>query len=257
MSDANKLSPKLIAALAWILLTGAAHADDINLLSAASMQTVFSEVLGDFERTTGNKVNVRYSTMGAITGRVAGGEKADLVISSPASISNLVAQGRIKSGSEVLIARTGIGAIVPAGAPKPRVDSAEDFKRALLEAKVVVYANPAGGGAAGIHIAKLIEKLGVVEQMKAKTVYGAGGDVAEVTVAQGRGALGLTQVSEIVGKAGMQFVPLPEELQNYTGFVAGIPSGSSPSPAVGAFIAFLKTPAALAVMKEKGMRVEP
>jgi molybdate transport system substrate-binding protein len=237
-------------------LAGTVSAEEIQLLSAASMQTVFKEVLDDFERTTGNKVNVRYSTMGAITGRVVGGERADLVISSPASISNLVAQGKIKSGSEVLIAKTGIGAVVPAGAPKPRVDSAEDFKRALLEAKVVVYANPAGGGAAGIHIARLIEKLGIAAPLKAKTVFGAGGDVAEVTVAQGAGALGLTQVSEIVGKPGMQFVPLPEELQNYTGFVAGIPAGTNPPPAVGAFIAFLRTPAAIAVMKEKGMQVD-
>ena len=38
--------------------------------------------------------------------------------------------------------------------------------------------------------------------------------------------------------------------------VAGIPLGGKASPAVGQFIAFLKTPAAIAVMKEKGMKVD-
>jgi len=257
MSDGIKTLPAVLFAALTLGLSapGAAH-DDIQLLSAASMQTVFKEVLPDFERSTGNKVTVRYSTMGAITGRVAGGERADLVISSPASISSLVAQGKIKPGSEIQIAKTGVGAVVPEGTPAPRIESADDFTRALLAAKVVVYANPAGGGAAGIHIARLIEKLGLTEQLKAKTVYGAGGDVAEVTVAQGRGALGLTQVSEIVGKPGMQFVPLPEALQNYTGFVAGIPADAKPSAATSALLAYLRTPAAAAVMNEKGMLVD-
>jgi molybdate transport system substrate-binding protein len=214
------------AATLVALAAGSTLAEEIHLLSAASMQTVFKEILGEFERSSGHKVVVGYGTMGAITGRVAGGEQADLVISSQASISSLVAQGRIAAGSELLIARTGVGAVVPGGDRKPRIESADDFKRALLESKVIVYANPAGG------------------------------DVAEVTVARGPGALGLTQVSEIVGKPGMQFVPLPEDLQNYTGFVAGIPAGARPSEAVAALLAFLRTPGAAAVMKAKGMKID-
>jgi ABC-type molybdate transport system substrate-binding protein len=77
-----------------------------------------------------------------------------------------------------------------------------------------------------------------------------------VTLAQGDGALGMTQVSEIVGKAGTQFVRLPDELQNYTGFVAGTPVGAKQGEAVAAFITFLKSPAAIATMKAKGMEAE-
>ena len=229
---------------------------EIRLLSAASMQTVFKEIIGDFERQSGYKVNLQYSTMGAITDRVARGEEADLVISSPASISALVDQGKIDAQSKVIIARTGVGMVIPAGDSLPRMASLDDFKNALLAARVVVYANPAGGGAAGVHIARVIEKLGIAGELKPKTKYGVGGDVAEVTIAQGPGAVGLTQVSEIVGKAGMQFVPVPDEVQNYTGFVAGTPSGAQPSQGVKAFIAFLRRPEAAAVMKSKGMRVD-
>jgi molybdate transport system substrate-binding protein len=156
----------------------------------------------------------------------------------------------------VTISKTGVGIAVPASSPVPRIASVEDFKRALLAAKTVVYANPAGGGAAGIHIARVIEKLGITEQLKPKIKLAAGGDVTEVTLAQGDGALGMTQVSEIVGKAGTQFVRLPDELQNYTGFVAGTPVGAKQGEAVAAFITFLKSPAAIATMKAKGMEAE-
>jgi len=233
-----------------------AEPQELRLLSAASMQTVFKEVIGDFERRAGYKVSLRYSTMGAVTDRMMGGEQVDLVISSPLSIAALAAAGRIQPGSEVTIAKTAVGMVVPAGDPLPRSISVEDFRQALLGARVLVYPNPAGGGAAGVHIARVIEKLGIAEQLKGKTRYGAGGDVAEVTVAQGSGALGLTQVSEIVGKPGMQFVPVPEPLQNYTGFVAARPSGAAASEPALAFMAFLRTPEAVAVMRSKGMQVD-
>ena len=196
------------AALVAALLAGAnqARATDIRLLSAAVMQTVFKEIVGDFERTSGHRLILTYATMGAINQRILAGETADLVIGSTPSISVLVKEGRINADSRVTIAKVGVGVVVPTGTPKPRIASIEDFKRALLAAKIVVYAEPAGGGAAGIHVARVIEKLGISEQLKPKTKFGAGGDVTEVTLAQGAGALGMTQVSEIVGKPGAEFV---------------------------------------------------
>jgi molybdate transport system substrate-binding protein len=233
-----------------------ACAEEIRLLSAASMQTVLAEIVGDFERNSGHKLTIQYNTMGAITDRVSGGEQADLVISSPASIATLASRGKIDAKTPVTIARTGVGIVVPAGTPKPAITGIDDFRRALLAAKVIVYANPAGGGAAGIHVARLIAKLGLADELKPKIKLGAGGDVTEVTLAQGEGALGVTQVSEIVGKPGAQLVSLPDELQNYTGFVAGIPAGAKQSEAVAAFITFLKSPGAIAVIKAKGMQIE-
>ena len=140
---------------------------------------------------------------------------------------------------------------------KAYVTSVEDFKQALLAAKVLVYADPVRGGAAGVHIAKVLQRLGISEQLKAQITLGAGGDVTEVTIAQGNGALGMTQISEIVGKSTAEYVgPLPAELQNYTVFIGGVPSGSMPSDALTALITFLKSPTALAAIEAKGMRVD-
>jgi len=78
-----------------------------------------------------------------------------------------------------------------------------------------------------------------------------------VTLAQGDGALGMTQISEIVGKPGAEFVgPLPDELQNYTGITIGIPTGAQPSQTVTTFVKFLHSPAASAAFRAKGMQAE-
>lgn len=246
-----------LAAVMVIAATDSTRAAEVRVLSAAAMQTVLNEIAADFERGSGHKLNFTYTTMGAITHRVLAGETADVIIGSTASMERLAKEGKIDPDSRMRLARVGIGVVVPAGTPKPPIGSAEELKRALLAAKTVVYADPAGGGAAGIHIARLIETLGLADELRAKTKFGAGGDVTEVTLAEGSGALGLTQISEIVGKTGADFVgPLPGELQNYTGVTAGTPSGHLPSRPVASFLRYLQGPKAVAVIKAKGMEVD-
>jgi len=234
-----------------------ARAAEIRLLSAAAMQTVFAMITDDFERTSGHKLVFAYTTMGAITQRVIAGETADLIIGSTQSLDRLAKVGRIDPASRVTIAKVGIGAVVPSGTPKPPIGNADELKAALLAAKTIVYAFPAGGGAAGVHIGKVIEQLAIAEQLKPKTRFGQGGDVTEVTIAQGPGAFGMTQISEIVHKPGAEFVgPFPPALQNYTGVAIGTPAGAQPSEAVKALIAFLHGPSAVAAIKARGMEVE-
>src|SRR5262249_42511193 len=159
------------------------------------------------------------------------------------SISTLVKEGKLRLESQFTICKVGVGLVVPSGTRKPMIASPTDLERALLGAKTVVYADPAGGGAAGIHVARVIEHLRIAEQLRPKTKFGAGGDVTEVTLASGPGALGLTQISEIVNKAGAEFIgSLPEELQNYTIVAAGVPVSMTETEALAAFIAFLKSP---------------
>jgi molybdate transport system substrate-binding protein len=253
----TRLAASSALVMALLAAGDRAGAAEIRILSAAVMKTVFDQTVDGFERASGHRLIISYGTMGAINQRILDGETADLTIGSTASMAGLVQKGKISSESSLTIAKVGVGVVVPAGTPKPRMGSIEDFKRALLAAKTVVYADPAGGGAAGIHVGRVIEKLGISEQVKPKTKFGAGGDVTEVTLAQGEGTLGVTQISEIVDKPGAEFVgPLPDELQNYTGITAGSPTGAKQPEAVAAFMAFLKSPTTAAAMKAKGMQTD-
>jgi molybdate transport system substrate-binding protein len=248
-----------LSLLATVLLAGGfpAQAADLHLLSAAAMQTVFNGIAPEFERTSGHKLLISYATMGAITRRMLWGEYPDLVVGSTASIATLAKAGRIRPDTQVTICKVGVGLVVPSDTPKPPLGSVEDFKRALLAAKLVVYADPAGGGAAGIHVARVIEQLGLAEQVKPKTKLGKGGDVTEVALALGEGTLGITQISEIVDKPGAEFVgPMPNELQNYTGVTLGVPADARPSESAAAFIAFVQGPIAAAAIKARGMEPE-
>ena len=233
--------------------SSASHAQEVRVLSAAAMQSVFKEIRDEFQRTSGYRLVLHYGTIGAVNEWIMGGEEADLIISSSQSMPSLVYQGKIQAGSQTAICQTGVGVVVAEGI-ELSVNSVEDFKRALLAARTVVYADPARGGAAGIHVAKVVGKLGLTEQIKPKLRLAAGGDITEVTLSLGPGALGITQISEIADKRQAQLAgPLPEELQNYTVFVAGVPADAPQSDGAAALLKFLRNPKAIAVIKAKGM----
>src|SRR4051812_37060454 len=183
------LLPTLAALAALIASHDVVVAGELRLLSAASIQEVFKEVLGDFEQTSGHKIILHYATMGAITERIRCGEAADLVISSRQSVATLLNEQRIEAGSQSSITKVGVGVVVPSGSPVPAVATVEDLGRSLSAATTIVYADPGRGGAAGIHIARLLEQLGLADRLKPKIVLAAGGDVTEVTLSKGEGAL--------------------------------------------------------------------
>jgi len=236
---------------------GETRAAEVRLLSAAAMQSVFKNVAGAFERTSGHKLVISYGTIGAIAQRVQGGESADVVIGSSLSMPPLVKDGKIDGASLVTVCTTGIGMVVPVPDAVPPLTSADDFIAAVTGAKVVVYADPVRGGAAGVHVGRVLRELGIAGRLKSQIALAAGGDVTEVTLAQGPGALGVTQISEIVGKPGAEYVgPMPDELQNYTVFVAGTPAKARSPEAVTSFIQFMKSPVAAAAIRARGMEVE-
>jgi molybdate transport system substrate-binding protein len=144
--------------------------------------------------------------------------------------------------------------MVKAGAPMPNVATVDDFKKALLAAKSVSYIDPASGGSSGIYVAKLLERLGIADQIKPKEKLKKGGHVADL-IKDGTAELGIHQISEIVPVKEVTLVgPLPPEIQNYTTYAAGVSAAAKSGEAARALIAHFSGPEAAAVLKAKGMQ---
>lgn len=257
--DAAKASPRKIAvglvALACFGLAGITQAAEIKVLSAGALGGIVKSLAGEFERSSGHTFVVDTATAGAVAKRVAGGEAADVIITTTPQMGNLVKQNKVVAASSAQLAKVGVGIMVKAGAKAPRLASEEDFKKALLSASAIVYTDPATGGASGIHIAKVLKTLGIAEQVSSKTVLVKGGEAVKATAQRGNAAIGMTQISEIVGQDGVELVgPLPEKLQGYTVFSVGVAAGSKRMEAANALVRFLKGSSATAAMKAKGMQ---
>ena len=239
-------------ALLGITTGSTASAAEIKLLSASALHPAIDALIPDFEKSSGHKVTVAYGTAGAVADRVQKGEAADIVISSVPMIDRLQAQGKVVAADRVILAKVGVGAFVRKGAAKPDVSSAEAFKRSMLAARSIAYPDPAGGGASGIYVASLLERLGIAAEMKPKTKLSTLGTLY-ASVASGDVEIGFNQVSEILAQPTLELAaPLPAEIQNYTQFAPGIVAGSSQADAARALVAFLSSPAAQTVLKAKG-----
>lgn len=230
-----------------------AGAAEVKVLTAGAFKQVVLALAPNYERQTGNKVVIDNGTTGQLKARINGGEAFDVVVITPAVVDEMIKSGKVAAGTEVKLAGVGIGVVVKEGAPKPDISTVEKFKAALLKAKTVAYIDPASGGSSGIYIDKLLEKLGIADQIRPKAKLKKGGHVADLIVS-GEAELGIHQISEIVPVKGAVLVgPLPQEIQNTTIYAAGMSAATKDKDAAKELIEYLSGPDAAAVLKSKGM----
>ena len=240
------------ALLAGLITAQGVAAAEVKVLTAGAMKQVVLAVVPQFEQQTGHKVTVSNDTAGVLQKRIDGGEAFDLAIITPAVVDDLITKGKIATPRTDL-ARVGVGVAVKSGTPAPDISTVEAFKRAVLAAKSVAYIDPASGGSSGIYVAKLLERLGIADQVKGKAVLVPGGLVAE-RVVKGEAELGIHQISEIVPVAGATLVgPLPADIQNYTTYSAGVGTAAKEAEAAKALINLMTGPGATQMLKSKGM----
>jgi molybdate transport system substrate-binding protein len=225
-------------------------AAEIKVLSSIATREAYNELVPQFEKSSGHKVVTTWAGTTAIMQKMAAGERHDLIVISGTEIDELIRQGKIIADSRVNLARCGIGIAIRAGAPKPDVSSADALKRALLAAKTVGYTS----GPSGIYMGKLIERMGIADQIKPKFRSVPSGGTIGTIVASGDCEIGFQQVSEIVHIPGVDFAgPLPPEVQHVTVFCCGVQTGSANDVAGRSLASFLSSAGAAAVMKKHGL----
>src|SRR4029078_749682 len=243
----------IVFALTLSGFASSAFAAEVKVLTAGAFKQVVLALVPDYEKQTGNNVVVDNDTAGGLKKRIESGEAFDVAVITPAVIDELAGAGKIAAGSRVQLASVSIRVVGKGGAPKPDVSTVDAFKRALLEARSVAYIDPASGGSSGIYIDKLLERLGIADQVRPKAKLKKGGYVAELIVS-GEAELGVHQISEIVPVKGAVLVgPLPKEIQNTTTYAAGLSAAAQNKDAAQALIKTFSGPAAANVFKAKGM----
>ncbi len=238
-----------------LLMVGiSAEAAELKVLSAVAMRTVLEDLGPKFERATGHKLAITFAPIGVIVKRIQDGETGDLVIVSRQGIESLAKDGKVVAGTGTVLASSGVGVAVRKGAPKPDISSPEALKRTLLAAKSISYTDPALGSASSIHFTKVLDRLGIVNEMKSKTIFPKIPGQAGLLVANGEAEIAVDQVQVFIPVSGIEIVgPLPGNLQDTIVFSSAVMASSKETEAGKALINFLRTPEAGAAIKAKGM----
>jgi molybdate transport system substrate-binding protein len=211
---------------------------------------LFNELGPQFEKASGHKLSIHFDSTPNIIARVNSGAAFDVAVVPVDVFKDAAAKRRFAPGPTIDIARVGYGVIVRAGAPKPDITTPDAFKKALLDAKSIASV-PAS--AAGAYIAKVYERIGIGEDMKAKTRVQSGPTAIAPAVAKGEAELGIF-LTNVFNTAGVELVgPFPADLQQELLFASAIAADAGERDAAKALIDYLKTPAAIAAIKAAGM----
>lgn len=216
----------------------------LKVISAGAVEYIITPLGPQFTRESGVPVTFTFNTIAGVRKRLADGEHGDIVIGTMAAIRQMEEAGTVVAGSPVELGRTRTGICVREGAPLPDISTPEAFKAALLGARSFAYTDPKAGGTSGIFLEGLMERLGILSEVKAKSVMCINGEDVVRKVVSGQAELGSTFLSEFnLVKGVMSAGALPEAFGNATSYAAALLTIGRAPEIARSFIAYLKAPA--------------
>jgi molybdate transport system substrate-binding protein len=242
------------AAIAALLLAQAAVASaaDLKVYSTIGVKSAIEELAPKFEKATGNKLDISWGLISAFTKKAQEGDVPDVLIVSRGSIDGLTKDGKIAAGG-VTLGSSIFAFGVKHGAPKPDISTVDAMKKTLLSARAVGYTDPAAGGASGVFFAKMIEKLGIASEIKAKSKFPPPAGFVGTLLTSGEVEIAFQSKPELTTTEGVDVLgPPPGDLGNTTVFAAGVGAATKDAAAGNALLKFLTSPEAQETFKAKG-----
>lgn len=220
----------------------------MRVLSSLAIKEAYLELVPQFEKKTGHRVETEWLGMVDILKRVKAGEAADIVIASQKALGELKSLGKVPA--VVDLAKSGVAVAVKKGAKRPDIGSAEAVKRALRAAGSIAYSS----GPSGVYLAALFQKWGIAAELEPKITQTPPGTAVGPLVARGEAEIGFQQMSELLPIPGIDIVgPLPADIQVITVFSGGVHAAAKQADAARAWLAFLTSPQSAPVLRRHGM----
>jgi molybdate transport system substrate-binding protein len=240
----------IACAVMLITPTGSLRAAELRLLAGGAMANVWAEIKPQFEQVSGHKLEIFFGTTPNLIKEATSGKPFDVGVVPVEVMQDTAARSKFVAGPTINIANVGLGVAVRAGAPKPDIGTPDALKATLLKAQSIASIPES---ATGYSIARVFDRLGITEPMKAKMKAQPNPAQVVAVVAKGEVELGLFLIN-VLTAPGLDVVgPFPPELQENVVFTAALAFETKNASAATALIEFLKGPAAVTIIKSKGM----
>jgi len=239
----------MLMALALALAVAPARAADLQVIAGGGIAVPLNEIAAQFEQTSGHKVVIRYGTAPELI-EIARTTPFDLAVTPSEVFQDESAAEQLVPGRTTDIARVGLGVAVRTGAPKPDIGTSDALKQALLTARTV---GTIPASAAGAQVMKLFDRLGVAKEVKAKLQAAANPTKLLEVMTSGQAELGIF-ITNVLTANGLDMVgPVPAELDYVLTYTSGIARRAAQAQIARAFLDYLRSPQATAVLKARGL----
>lgn len=230
--------------------------ETIKVITTVAMQGVLDKLAPELAQSVGHGIAMAFGPPSAAVNMVRAGESADVVIATPEGIEELAREGTVDGASSQIVARMIMGLAVGLNEPKPAIGTPAEFKQALLDTRSVIHADPSTGSPSAAHFLRVIEQLGIAEEIKRKTTLRAG--VVAHAVASGECAMAVQQLAELMLVDGVHVLgPFPPALQNVVPLAAAVHARSAAPQAAKALIDLMAAPRTKAIVEAAGLLPAP
>jgi len=176
----------------------------LNILSGGAAHGLVASLAPKFKAQTGLDIEGEFGAVGAIADKLRSGMPADIVVLTAALIAKLAAENLVVPASISDIGLVETAMAVRTGDPKVTVGDAAALRAAFLAADAI-FVPDTKASTAGIHVAKVLQQLGIADEVAAQLKIYPNGATAMRHLAASDAArpVGCTQSTEIISTKGV------------------------------------------------------
>jgi molybdate transport system substrate-binding protein len=196
----------------------------LSILSGGAAQGLVGSLSPAFEAQTGLDIAGEFGAVGAMAEKLRGGMQADMVILTSALVAKLSEEKLVVAASMADVGLVETALAVRSCDPQVTASDAAGLRDALL-ASDAIFVPDTKASTAGIHVADVLDRLGVADVVAARLKIFPNGATAmrELAASGARRPIGCTQSTEIISTKGVTLSgSLPQGCELATMYTAGI-----------------------------------
>jgi molybdate transport system substrate-binding protein len=196
----------------------------LNILSGGAAQGLVASLAPDFKALTGFDIAGEFGAVGAMADKLRKGKPTDIVILTAKIIANLAGENVVVAASIADVGLVETAIAVRAGDPLVAVKDAATLREAFLAADAI-FVPDTKNSTAGIHVAKILQQLGIADAVAARLKIHPNGATAmrHLATSDAERPIGCTQSTEIISTPGVVLSgPLPPGCDLATMYTAAV-----------------------------------
>ncbi len=222
----------------------------LRVLCTLTIAAPMRELAERFHQSTGIALDLSLDPTALLVQAITSGAEADVAVLTREEVDRLSGERTLVAGSGTDLVRSFVGLGAKTGAPKPQINTVEEFVAMLHNARSIAYSQ---AGASGLFFAELLERLGIADEVNAKATIVPRGFTGD-QVTNGTVEFAVQQVSELMNVPGVDVVGrFPTAIGRDAVFSAGILAASARKTEAAEFIRFLASTDVAPVMERFGL----
>ncbi|SHL49164.1 molybdate transport system substrate-binding protein [Bradyrhizobium lablabi] len=197
---------------------------NLNILSGGAAQGLVASLAPDFKEKTGFEISGEFGAVGAMADKLRKGAAADIIILTAKIIADLASENLVTRASIADIGLVETALAVRAGDPQVVAADASALRAAFLAADAI-FVPDTKASTAGIHVAKVLEQLGIADEVAARLRIYPNGATAmrHLAASDAKRPIGCTQSTEIISTPGVMLSgSLPKGCELSTMYTAAV-----------------------------------